>query len=256
MSVRAPKYQRVADELRRRVRDGAYGVGHRLPSETDLAARFAVSVPTVRQALSVLRAEGLVESRHGVGTFVRADRRLQRRSRGRYGRARADGLLLTAHLCHEIVSAGPEPTPPHVAEVLPEPAAELVVRRRVLRDPATGRVEEIGASYLPVEIAEGTYLTDRAVVPKALFLCVEELSGRTYARARDRWLARMPTPDEAAALALPAGAAVLQVIHCAEAEDGSVLEVAESVWPADRIVLVDEYPIPPHADEPTAPSDV
>jgi DNA-binding GntR family transcriptional regulator len=49
--------------------------------------RFRVSLPTVRQALSVLRAEGLIESRHGVGTFVKEQRRLQRRSRGRYGSA-------------------------------------------------------------------------------------------------------------------------------------------------------------------------
>ena len=84
----------------------------RIPSETELADRFRVSLPTIRQALAVLRAEGLIESRHGIGTFVKENRRLQRRSRHRYGRARSDKQLLTSHLRHEIVSAGREPTPP------------------------------------------------------------------------------------------------------------------------------------------------
>jgi GntR family transcriptional regulator len=35
----------------------------------------------------------------------------------------------------------------------------------------------------------------------------------------------------------------MQVIHVARAEDGGVLEVSESVWPADRIMLIDEYPV-------------
>ncbi|MGQ0575049.1 MAG: GntR family transcriptional regulator [Pseudonocardia sp.] len=256
MTARAPKYQRVADILRSRIRGGEYGPRQRLPAESELAASFEVSLPTVRQAMSVLRAEGLVESRHGVGSFVLEQRRLQRRSRSRYGRARRERQLLTAHLRHDVVSAGREPVPAHVAEVLADAPDEVVVRRRVLTDRATGRVAELGASYLPLAIADGTYLTERAVVPKALFLCIEELAGRTYARARDRWFARMPTPDEAAALGLPTGAAVLHVMHIAEAADGTVLEVSESVWPADRIVLIDEYAIPAGAEETGAASEV
>ncbi|MFC5830601.1 FadR/GntR family transcriptional regulator [Nonomuraea insulae] len=69
--------------------------GERLPAETALAERFKVSLPTIRQAVGVLRAQGVVESKHGIGTFVRQDHRLERRSRCRYSRARSDGKLLT-----------------------------------------------------------------------------------------------------------------------------------------------------------------
>src|SRR2546421_3068663 len=136
----APKYQRIADELRRDIRAGKFQPGDRMPAETVFVERFRVSLPTVRQALGVLRAEGLVESRHGIGTFVKEDRRLQRRSRGRYG--------------------------------------------------------------------------------------------------------------------LPAGAPVLHVLHTARAADGDVLEVSESVWPADRVMIVDDYPIEQDAEQPDAPSEV
>src|SRR5688572_30732685 len=81
LGAKAPKYQRIASALRADIREGTYGPGDRLPAETALMERFKVSLPTLRQAIGLLRAEGLVESRHGIGTFVREDRRLTRRSR-------------------------------------------------------------------------------------------------------------------------------------------------------------------------------
>jgi len=254
---RAPKYHRVADALRREIRTGDLPPGERLPAETALVERFRVSLPTVRQALSVLRAEGLIQSIHGVGTFVKDQRRLQRRSRGRYGRARGDQKLLTAHLRHEIVFAGRDAAPDHIAEVMGvQPGTEVVIRRRHLFDKETNRPEEIGASYLPVAVAGDTFLEELGVVPKALFLCVEDLTGRHYTRARDQWTARMPSADEAAVLELPTGAAVLHVIHTARDENGDVLEVSESIWPADRVVVIDDYEIEQDPEEPSAPGEV
>jgi DNA-binding GntR family transcriptional regulator len=254
---RAPKYHRVADALRREIRDGDLPPGERLPAETALVERFRVSLPTVRQALSVLRAEGLIQSIHGVGTFVKDQRRLQRRSRGRYGRARGDQKLLTDHLRHEIVFAGRDAAPDHIAEVMGvQPGTEVVIRRRHLFDKETNRPEEIGASYLPLTVAGDTFLEEGMVVPKALFLCVEDLTGRHYTRARDQWTARMPSADEAAVLELPTGAAVLHVIHTARDENGDVLEVSESIWPADRVVVIDDYEIEQDPEEPSAPGEV
>ncbi|MFD0365628.1 GntR family transcriptional regulator [Nocardia sp. GCM10030253] len=242
-SAFAPKYRRIADALRREIGDGVLGPGQRIPTEPELAERFNVSLPTVRQALSVLRSEGLLESRHGIGSFVKETNRLQRSGWRHYGRARVDQKLLTPHLRHEIVAAGVEPVPSHVADLFPEGTTHVVTRRRHLFDKATGRPEEIGASYIPMEFAAGTYLEEPSVVPKALFLCIEELSGKQYARAQDRLIARLATADELTVLELAPGSPVVHVVHCVTAEDGTVLEVAENVWPAERTVIVNEYPI-------------
>lgn len=240
----APKYHRVADTLRTEIRNKVLPPGERLPAETALADRFRVSLPTIRQGLSVLRAEGLIESIHGVGTFVKENRRLQRRSRGRYGRSRGDRQLLTDQLRHAIVFAGRAAVPDHIAEVMGvEQGTEVVVRRRHLFDKNTGHPEETGASYLPLAVAGDTYLEQPDVVTKALFLCVEELTGRRYTRASDQWTARMPDANEAATLELPTGAAVLHVVHTARDENDDVLEVSESIWPADRVLLIDDYDI-------------
>jgi GntR family transcriptional regulator len=258
----APKYARIADALRRDIKDGTYAPGDRLPGEIALLERFrtqlgTLSLPTLRQGIAVLRAEGLIESQQGVGTFVRTDRRLQRRSRHRYGRARADRQLLTSHLAHQILFTGPAEVPAIIAEASTlDPGEEVVIRRRLLRDKETGRPQEIGASYVPASIAAGTYLEQPAVVPKALFLCVEELSRRRYTRASDRWQVRPATAEEAGLLDIPTGSTVVHLIHNAADENGDTLEVSESVWPSDRITVIDEYDIAQEPEHQEGMSDV
>ncbi len=242
-SAYAPKYRRIAQDLRQEVENGTLRPGQRLPTEPELAERFRVSLPTVRQALGVLRSEGLIESRQGIGSFVKETDRLQRAGWRHYGRARADQKLLTPHLRHEIVYAGTESVPSHVADLFPVGTTQVVTRRRHLFDKETGRPEEIGASYIPIEFAGGTFLEEATVVPKALFLCIEDLAGKRYAKARDRLIARLGTADELSILDLAAGSPVVHVVHCAMADDDTVLEVAESIWPAERTVIVNEYPI-------------
>lgn len=53
-----------------RVRDGAYAAGAKLPTEAAIMGEFGVSRTVVREALSKLQASGMVETRHGIGTFV------------------------------------------------------------------------------------------------------------------------------------------------------------------------------------------
>jgi len=71
---RVPLHRRVAEILRGEIASGLRP-GDRLESESALAARLGVSLPTVREALSTLAHEGLVSRRHGSGTYVIGTRR-------------------------------------------------------------------------------------------------------------------------------------------------------------------------------------
>jgi DNA-binding FadR family transcriptional regulator len=53
-----------------RIRDGRIGAGDKLPTEAEIMAEFGVSRTVVREALSKLQAAGLVQTRHGIGTFA------------------------------------------------------------------------------------------------------------------------------------------------------------------------------------------
>lgn len=64
-------YQRVYALLKEQIQQGEFPVGSRLPPERLLAARLGVSRNTLRQALRLLREEGLVEPAQGSGVYVR-----------------------------------------------------------------------------------------------------------------------------------------------------------------------------------------
>ncbi|MEU5879455.1 GntR family transcriptional regulator [Spirillospora sp. NPDC047279] len=69
----APRYQRIADDLRAQIRDRNLTPGALLPSESDLARTYGVSRFVVRQAFADLQRAGLVIAVHGKGRFVRQD---------------------------------------------------------------------------------------------------------------------------------------------------------------------------------------
>src|SRR6266545_2897175 len=69
---RSPLVEQAIDRLREQVTSGAWPVGTRLPSEAALAAELGVGRSTIREAIRALASTGMVESRQGAGTFVRA----------------------------------------------------------------------------------------------------------------------------------------------------------------------------------------
>lgn len=60
----------LVDSLGDRIRAGQLQAGEKLPTEAAIMAAFDVSRTVVREAISKLQAAGLVETRHGIGTFV------------------------------------------------------------------------------------------------------------------------------------------------------------------------------------------
>jgi len=66
-----PVYRQLARILREQIQVGELGVGQALPSEASLSQHFGVGRDAVRDALAMLRSEGLVITTRGIGTFVR-----------------------------------------------------------------------------------------------------------------------------------------------------------------------------------------
>ena len=81
-----PIYQQLADQLAARLLDGDPAEGEALPSVRALASRYLINPLTVSRALQALGDEGLVETRRGVGIYVRpgARERLRRAERERF----------------------------------------------------------------------------------------------------------------------------------------------------------------------------
>lgn len=76
-----PAYVKIHDAIRKEIEEGIWKIGQRLPSERDLADVYEVSRMTLRQAITLLVDEGILERRVGSGTYV-SGRRVQEKMRG------------------------------------------------------------------------------------------------------------------------------------------------------------------------------
>jgi GntR family transcriptional regulator len=64
-----PRHHQLYLSLRELIFDGTFAIGRPMPSEIKLAKRFGMSRVTVRKTLETLQGEGIIERRHGAGTF-------------------------------------------------------------------------------------------------------------------------------------------------------------------------------------------
>lgn len=66
-------WRQITQQMEREISGGQYGPGARLPTEAELAERFAVNRHTVRRAMEELEGRGLVRIEQGRGSFVAED---------------------------------------------------------------------------------------------------------------------------------------------------------------------------------------
>ncbi|MFF0546859.1 GntR family transcriptional regulator [Nocardia thailandica] len=72
--VSKPRYAQIADDLRTKIASGEYAPGTQLPTKAQLMEQWSAALNTVARAITELQNEGLVQTFHGVGSFVQAPR--------------------------------------------------------------------------------------------------------------------------------------------------------------------------------------
>jgi DNA-binding GntR family transcriptional regulator len=75
---KAPLYQSISNDFRKKILGGEWKPGDKLPNQRELAETYQTTVMTIRQALDILISESLIEAVHGVGTFVTSNNLLSR----------------------------------------------------------------------------------------------------------------------------------------------------------------------------------
>jgi GntR family transcriptional regulator len=249
-----PRFRLVADELRRRILAGAIPPGSLLPSETALIAEFGVARGTVREALALLRAEGLTITEHGRGTYARPVMPVRRLAADRYHRNR-DQITAAAppatSFTHDQGIGWAEytldrefrevPASSALAELLEvEPGTMLLERRFLFR--SMGIPQQTSVSYYPLAMVAGTPIADPANEPWPGGNIAQLHSlGIEVTAVRERVRARMPMPDEIEALNIPGGVPVITITRRMYAGERVVEAAVDIVLPADRTEL--EYQI-------------
>ncbi|WP_170917012.1 GntR family transcriptional regulator [Pseudonocardia sp. Ae505_Ps2] len=236
----------IADDVRRQITDGVLRSSDKLPTEAELMADYGVSRIVVRQAVEVLRNEGLVVSQRGSGSFVREQQPRRRRVVGNRYRHRATSSPFAT--AARVAGQRPEweyqsrrtTASQSVGERLGIAAGDPVMRTSY-RFFADEMPVMLSTSYEPLAITEGTPIESPETGPTTGVVGRMDLIGVRITHVVEDVQARSPRPYEQEALQVPAGVPVMAVERTYYADELAV-ETADIVVSADRYTF--SYAVP------------
>ncbi|GAA1296552.1 GntR family transcriptional regulator [Saccharothrix xinjiangensis] len=232
LESRVPKYLAIYRVLADRIAGGHYPADAPLPAQRELVEEFDVSLMTVRQAVQALEADGLLETRHGVGTFVRQP-------------GFSYGLTGLRSLAQELVEQGIELETEVLGANLVDPPADVGARLRV---PAGGRVLAVerlrGAGGSPL-LLQTSYLSPGAsgidagqLRERSLYRVLEEL-GTPVREASETIRAVALTPGQADVLNLPPGSPALLSCRLSRGDGGVPLVDDRALLVGDAVITAE-----------------
>ena len=227
--ARADQARQVADVIRHQIHGGTYE--RALPSEQELTAEFGVSRNTVRDALALLKDEGLIDRVPKIGTQVA-------RRKYDHGLDTLLGLKETlkgyGDVRNEVRAAQRVTPPPAVARRLQLAAGEHAVyieRLRYLGDLPLS----LDLTYLHPDI--GDELITHDLVTNDVFALIEEVSGGPLGSAELALEAVNADAHSAATLQIPEGAALLLLERLTKLDDGRPVDLEYIRMRGDRITM-------------------
>ncbi|WAJ47207.1 GntR family transcriptional regulator [Mycobacterium sp. Aquia_216] len=230
---RADRARRVADVLRQQIHAGAYPDG--LPAESDLAAEFAVSRNSIREALGILKHEGLIDRGPKVGTHV-AQRKYDHRIDSLLGLK--ETFKHIGEVRNEVRAATLVVAPPAVAgrlQLEPGGQAVFIERLRYLGDLPLS----LDLTYLTPDI--GTQILDHPLEnpldTQDLFALIEQVSGHRLGEASLALEAIPADLHSAATLHVPDGSPLLMLERLTSLDDGTPVDLEYIRMRGDRITM-------------------
>lgn len=246
VTVPQPEYLRIAAELRRRISSGQFGPGDQLPTLPVLCAEYRVSETTIRNAINLLRNEGLVETRARAGTRVRPRPPVHRMAADRYRPAsgakstpytRDQGIGWSEYRLDkrfEKVQADAELAALFECEV----GERLLARHFVFFD--NDQPTQMSTSYVRWSDVAGTPVADPINEPWPGGTRAQMGSlGINVTRITESFTAAMPTEIEATTLRIGAGVPVIRYTRRHVADTGRVVEVAHPIVRRGDTTIVD-----------------
>ncbi|MEU0543581.1 GntR family transcriptional regulator [Nocardia sp. NPDC005978] len=226
---RADRARQVADILRQQIHADAFESS--LPTEQELAAEFTVSRNTVRDALALLKDEGLIERAPKIGTHVA-------RRKYDHGLDALLGLKETlrgqGEVHNEVRAAHLVTPPPAVARRLrlePGQQAVYIERLRYFGDLPLS----LDLTYLAPDIGEQVLTRD--LETNDVFALIEQISGGPLGSADLALEAITADAHSAATLQLPEGGALLLLERLTKLEDGRPVDLEYIRMRGDRITM-------------------
>jgi GntR family transcriptional regulator len=250
-------YRKVAAALRSGIERGDFAPDTTLPKQIDIAHSFGVNVGTVRRAVALLEAEGLVTPLRRRGTVVRPRPPMRRLGIDRYAKSnwKFSGLVAFAAdreasgrrwaRTDQTQTVRSVPADREVAEAFGVETGQPVYERARLVKEGRTPTHTLTSYYLP-EHVEGTPLVDPTPGPAGPGggFAVLTIQGLEPHHMTETFFARMPTPDEMATLELPAGQPVVVLERRTFTSGDRIVEYARGVHSASRFSWTYSFDIP------------
>lgn len=228
-----PVYAQIANDLRQKIQQGVYQVGDKLPSQQRLGVHFGVNRHTVRQAIEVLKDEGLLRVDNGVGVFVaKPPINYPIGQRVRYNEAlQAQGHSARYQILNivETVAAG------KVAKRLELKLGAAVAQYDVL-GLADGNPLIVSSSYFP--IGNLPNILEELTEYTSISRLMREAYGYDHIRRRTLISSRPVKPQDAKRLKIAHNQSILLVQSINENQHGQVIEYTVTRFRSDSIELV------------------
>ena len=217
--VRLPLHARLREVLVARIESGEWTPARALPAEASLAAHYGVALGTMRRVLGELVEEGLLERRHGAGTFVRRARLDTSLFRFfRYGEARQSPPASRILTFDQVRLPGEAAT----ALDLPAGSAALHLHRIRLRDDETPLlVEDIWLPLPRFAALARLHLDD---LGDLLYPTYERRCGIVIASAEEVLTIGTASAADALLLRCPRGTPLVVIERTARVHDGTAVE--------------------------------
>jgi GntR family transcriptional regulator len=235
-----PKYAVMVNAIQERITNGTYLAGTMIPSESQLMAEFGASRPTVVRALGILQQDGWIESRAGIGRFVRS----RSSQAARQTPARAAELLAGDEVAGvKLLKVGPVIAPPRIAVALDvAPGTALIARERLVVAEEVGPIE-LATTYVPVELAARTDVGNGMPLREPLLVHLSRRAGLTFDHATERISARTPDEREAQLLEMDQAGIVLTLLIAVFDSAGIPRIAVDAALPTSRHELEDAFPV-------------
>ena len=226
-----PRYQRVADDLTKRIGSGKYPVGANLPTEMELCEQYGISRHTVREALRQLRDAGLIARRRRVGTEVVA--RTPKPSYHQPTNSIGDLLQYAEETQLSIIEAKRVVCDAALAEMLESREGAEWLRVNSLRAvPGDARPVCMTTAYLDLRLPNLEKNLEQLTGPISAML--EKVYGIRIARIEQSIQAVRLGKRQAKLLRSADGGPALRAIRRYYDERGRLIELSNAIHPGDR----------------------
>lgn len=226
--MNSPVYIQIHNEIKRAIEAGKWKVGERIPAERELSTQFSVSRMTLRQAISTLVDEGILERKVGSGTYV-ASQKVQEK---------VSGVTSFTELME---AQGKKPSSRTISYHTSEPSLSEVEKLQLNDGDLVLRMERIRfADSVPICYETATIpeklVNDfsKSEVTKSLYKTLEEKAGLVIGRADQTVSAMLASEKVSEYLDIKRGDAILRLHQLSYAQDGTPFEYVRTQYVGER----------------------